>query len=325
MLMPILAVLGGAALLVWSAVRFVAGAAGVARAYGVSALLIGMVIVGFGTSAPELIVSTMAAIQGNPGLALGNAYGSNVTNIGLILGLTVALAPVVINSQVLKRELPLLLAATLASGFFIYDGQITQPEAILMLLGFVSYLAWSIVASQKSKRDVLGQEMQTEIDAEHLTKGQAFMWLIIGLLVLMVSSRTLVWGAVELATLFGVSDVIIGLTIVAIGTSLPELASSIAAARKGEDDLALGNVIGSNFFNTLAVVGISAAIKPFAVAPEMITRDLPVMVGFTIMLYVFALGRRKQAVIQRPEGYVLLVGFVVYMIWLVRSEFHVGG
>lgn len=312
-------------MLVWSAVRFVAGAAGVARAFGVSPLLIGMVIVGFGTSAPELIVSTMAAVQGNPGLALGNAYGSNVSNIGLILGLTVAIAPVVINSQVIRRELPLLLVATLASAFFVYDGHVTRPEGVMMLLGFAAFISWSIVTSQRSRRDALGQEAQAEIEAEDLGKGKSFMWLIVGLLALMVSSRTLVWGAVELATLFGVSDVIIGLTIVAIGTSLPELASSIAAARKGEDDLALGNVIGSNFFNTLAVVGLSSTIKPFDVAPEMATRDLPVMVGFTLLLYVFALGRRRVSIIQRPEGYILLVGFVVYMVWLIRAEFHVRG
>lgn len=321
MTLAILAVLFGLMLLVWSADRFVEGAAFTARYYGMPPLLVGMVVVGFGTSAPEMAVSALAAMQGNPGIALGNAYGSNITNIALILGLTALISPILVHSQVLRKELPILLAITALAAWQLWDGAITRMDATILLLVFALVMGWSIWQGMTKGDDALGIETEQELSSHSMTLRQALIWLVVGLLLLILSSRLLVWGAVEIAQAFGVSDLIIGLTVVAIGTSLPELASSIIAARKGENDIALGNIIGSNLFNTLAVVGIAGMISPMVVEPEVLTRDIAVMAGLSVLLFIFAYGFRGQGRINRWEGAALLICYVSYTTYLITSAF----
>lgn len=315
MLMAIGAIIAGLVLLVWSADKFVEGAATTANHFGMPPLLIGMVVVGFGTSAPEMAVSALAASQGNPGLALGNAYGSNITNIALILGITALMAPVAVHSQVMRKELPILMLVTAFAGWQLWDGDLSRMDAIGLMVVFAGLLGWSIYQGMRQSQDALAEDMAGEIHAMPLKK--ALLWLGLGLLLLIASSRILVWGAVDLATAFGISDLVIGLTIVAVGTSLPELASSIIAARKGEHDLALGNILGSNLFNTLAVVGIAGMIAPMTVAPEVLTRDLPVMAALTLALFVMGYGFRGPGRINRFEGGALLLAFVAYTVYLL--------
>jgi cation:H+ antiporter len=319
MTIPILALLAGLALLVWSADRFVEGSASTARHFGMPPLLIGMVVVGFGTSAPEMVVSAMSSLAGNPGIALGNAFGSNITNIALILGLTALISPIAVHSQVLKKELPLLTAVTGLAAVLIWDGEITRSDAVILLLVFAGLMGWTIRQGMQKKTDALGSEMNQELESKTMPLGRAVFWLIAGLIVLIVSSRILVWAAVTIAHGFGVSDLIIGLTIVAIGTSLPELASSLIATRKGEHDIALGNVLGSNLFNTLAVIGIAGAIHPMRVAPEVFSRDMLVMGVLTLSLFLFGYGFRGPGRINRIEGGLLAAAFAGYTILLLTT------
>lgn len=321
MLVASLAIFVGLALLVWSADRFVEGSAVTAGHFGMPPLLIGMVVVGFGTSAPEMVVSALAALQDKPGLALGNAYGSNITNIALILGITALIAPITVHSQVMRRELPILTLITLAAAWLLFDGELSQLDAWGLLTLFALVLGWSIWSGMKKPNDPLAAEMDAELAVHAMPIRKAVFWLVVGLILLIISSRILVWGAVDIAIRFGVSDLIIGLTIVAIGTSLPELASSVIAARKGEHDLALGNILGSNLFNTLAVVGIAGMISPMAVADEVLVRDLPVMAGLTIALFALGYGFRGPGRINRYEGAALLTVFAGYTGYLITTSF----
>jgi cation:H+ antiporter len=322
LLTAIAAVVLGLALLVWSADRFVEGAVTTARHLGMPALLIGMVVVGFGTSAPEMVVSALASLQGNPGIALGNAYGSNIANIALILGLTALISPIVVHSQVLRKELPVLTAVSLLAAAQLWDGHLSRLDAVVLLGVFAALMGWSILQGLRERSDNLGVEMEQELATHAMPLPRALVWLVVGLALLIVSSRILVWGAVSIAQGLGVSDLVIGLTIVAVGTSLPELASSLIAVRKGEHDLALGNVIGSNLFNTLAVVGIAGAIHPLDVPPEVLTRDMAVMGALTLSLFVIGYGfRGRQGRINRVEGAVLLTVFLGYTGYLVSTVF----
>jgi len=321
MTLAVCAVIFGVVLLVWSADRFVDGAAAVAQHLGMPPLLIGMVVVGFGTSAPEMVVSALSAWQGNPGIALGNAYGSNIANIGLILGLTALISPIRVESQVLRKELPVLLLVTVLAALQLVDGSLTRGDALVLLLVFVVLMGWSIRSGLRKKGDALEEEVISELVEHQMSLAKATGWLLLGLILLVVSSRILVWGAVVIARGFGVSDLVIGLTIVAIGTSLPELASSLAATRKGEHDIALGNVIGSNLFNTLAVVGIAGAIAPMPVPPEALTRDVLGMAVLSVALFLFAYGfRGRQGRLNRIEGALLLSGYIGYNLLLLLSE-----
>ena len=313
------AVVLGLALLVWSADRFVEGSASAARQFGMPPLLIGMVIVGFGTSAPEMVVSALAASQGNAGIALGNAYGSNITNIALILGLTAIISPIAVQSQVLRKELVLLTLVTALSAWQISDGEISRVDAVLLLSVFAALVIWTVWQGLRKNADALGSEMEHELDVHAMPLRRSIFWLAVGLALLIVSSRILVWGAVEIARGFGVSDLIVGLTIVAIGTSLPELASSIIAARRGEHDIALGNILGSNLFNALAVVGIAGAIQPLAAGPEVFNRDILVMAGLTLSLFVIGYGFRGPGRINRFEGALLMACYVGYTAFLVGT------
>ncbi|RAK00827.1 calcium/sodium antiporter [Aliidiomarina maris] len=318
MLLPAIAILAGLALLTWSADKFVDGASSTARHLGMSPLLIGMLIIGFGTSAPEMVVSAMAAIDGAPNLALGNAYGSNIANIALVLGLTAVIAPIAVSSKIIRREIPLLIVVMIVAGWQLQSGLITRWEAWILLGLFFAFMGWAIYQG-RNHDDVLGSEAETELDSHAMPLGRAILWLIIGLLVLVASSRLLVWGAVDIATSLGVSELVIGLTIVAIGTSLPELASCVAAVRKKEHDLALGNILGSNMFNTLAVVGIAGAITPIEFDYDVFTRDWSTMMLLTVVLVIFGLGRGGKGRINRIEGGVLLILYAAYMVWLFTS------
>lgn len=320
MILPILAIILGIVLLLWSADRFVDGAAAVAGHIGLPSLVIGMVIVGFGTSAPEIVVSIMAALDGNPDLALGNALGSNIYNVGLIIGVTALIIPIAVHSTIIRRELPLLFLFGVVAGALFWNGQLGRLESLLLLMGFFALMGWTIWTALRGKDDPLAAETEQELSSHAMTLGRAILWLVVGLALLLVSSRMLVWGAVSVASALGVSDLIIGLTIVALGTSLPELASSIAAVRKGEHDIAIGNVVGSCMFNLLAVVGIAGVIAPMeALSAEIMLRDWPVMMAMVVGLFVMGYGFRGEGRINRIEASVLLLGLVVYNGWLVNA------
>ncbi len=318
MLLSILAILAGFALLVWSSDVFVDGASAIARLLGVSPLIIGITIVGFGTSAPEMLISTFAALDGAPALAIGNAIGSNVANIALVLGATAVVSIVTIESRLLKLELPLLFGAMALGYFVISDGVLNRLDAIWLFTTLFVILGW-LVRDAMTGRNNPQQAGHAELEEsqKQLNTTQAILYFIAGLTVLLLSSKMLVWGATNVATHFGVSELIIGLTIVAIGTSLPELAASISSARKGEADLAIGNVIGSNLFNILAVMAIPGLISVTKVPAAALSRDYPVMMVLTAIMIVmaFRFGRDK-ATIGRVAGIGFLTAFCVYQILL---------
>lgn len=321
MLLSALGIIVGLVVLVWSADLFVDGAAGVARSLGVSTLLVGMIVVGFGTSAPEMSVAVLSSLQGNPGIALGNAYGSNIANIALILGIAALISPIIIRSQVLKKELPILLAITFLAYYHLQDGQITMIEGAIELAVLVLVFAWMTLQGRKETVQVDTLEAAVEEEFEQIRPAKAWSLLIVGLVLLVVSSRVLVWASVNIAHSFGVSDLIIGLTVIAIGTSLPELAASITAARKGQHDLAVGNVIGSNLFNTLAVVGLIGVIHPMPVPAEVVSRDWMVMFALTVLLFVIGYPKnaRGEKNISRLGGGLLVAIYIGYTLYLVAS------
>jgi cation:H+ antiporter len=320
-LLSLAAVILGFAVLIWSADRFIYGAAALSRNLGVSPLVIGLTIVGFGTSAPELLVSAFAAAQGNPGLAIGNAVGSNIANIALILGVTALVAPLVVASRILRREMPLLLVVMLFSGALLWDGHLGRLDGGLLFLALAGVLAWIIHDGLRGRTDAtdpMGAEFDAEIPKAVPTR-RALIWLALGLLLLLASARILVWGAVDVAETLGVSDLIIGLTVIAIGTSLPELAASVTAARHGEPDIAIGNVVGSNIFNLLGVLALPGLLHPAAVPDDVLSRDFPVMAALTLLFLLMAFRLRRPGHIGRAGGLLLLAAFVGYLVWLGYS------
>ena len=321
MLLASLAILLGLPVLIWSAERFIHGAAYVAHHYGISPLFIGMFIIGFGTSAPEIIVSVFAAMQGNGGLALGNAIGSNITNITLVVGITAVLSPIVVKSDIVRKELPILLAVTFFAVWQLFDLELSHDDAFALLGIFIVLISWSVWQTLKTPDDELGKNTAGEEANTPAQLKPHLFWLFVGLIALIVSSRVLVWGSVEVAQYFQVSDVIIGLTIIGIGTSLPELIASIIAVRKNEHELAIGNIVGSNLFNTLAVVGIAGIIQPVQLTAEFLYRDGLLMLGVTVALLVFCLGIRGPGKVTRLEGAALVLCFVFYNSYLISSQF----
>lgn len=309
------AIVVGFIVLVWGADRFVHGAAGTARNLGISSLIIGLTIVGFGTSAPEILVSVSAAINGNPGIAVGNAIGSNIANVGLVLGTTALLFPLIVSSNTLKREFPIMLVMMGVALFLLLDYELSRYDGILLLSGIVALTFWLIRMTRTKKGyEPMIHEYDNEIP--RIPMSSALGWTALGLGLLLISSQVLVYGAVNIAKYFGVSDLVIGLTIIAIGTSLPELATSVMSAVKKEPDIAIGNILGSNMFNLLAVLGIPAIIAPIPLDHHVITRDYAVMLGMSILLFMFAYGFRGQGRINRFEGGVLLAGYIAYMVYL---------
>jgi cation:H+ antiporter len=322
MLLPAGAVVVGLIVLVWSADRFVLSASATARELGVSPLLIGLVIVGFATSSPEILVAGFAAWEGNPGLGIGNAVGSNIANIALILGAAALVAPITSRSRILSGEIPMLLVATGLAVVLMLDRTLGRVEGLLLLAGMgaaIGFMVRKAVAERATEDDPFAAELVEGIPSE-MPLLRAIAWLLTSLVLLLVSSRLLVWGGVDMAETLGISDVVIGLTIVAIGTSLPELAAGVASVLKGEPDLILGNVIGSNLFNTLAVLGVPALIHPSSVPDEVLTRDLPVMGALTLLLLpVLAHRRGRAGQISRLEGAFLLLCFLGYQGYLLTT------
>ena len=310
----------GLALLTFGADRFVEGAAAAANNLGISPLLVGLIIVGFATSAPEMLVAGVASMNGNPTLAVGNAIGSNIANIGLVIGVTAVVMPFTVHSHVLLRGFPIMFVCIGLAGLLCWDGYLSFFDGTILLGGLIVLLAvttWLGVNDQSD--DTLGKEMEERL-ADGMSSARAFSWLIIGLVLLLFGSNALVDGAVTVATHFGVSDLVIGLTIVAIGTSLPELAASVASALKGEPDIALGNVIGSNMFNILGVVSVPALLAPTHLDAAVMTRDFPVMVGLTFVLLAVATGWRGNGRINRFEGVGLLLAFGAYQYHLFSTS-----
>lgn len=324
MLLSSIAVVAGLVLLTWGADRFVLGAAAGARNLGISPLIVGLTVVGFGTSAPEMLVSGMAAYQGNPGISIGNALGSNIANIALVLGVTALVLPLTVCSNILRRELPIMLLVMVLALFLMLDGDLSQGDGLLLLLGMCLMIFWIVRLGLRERERGTEDRMSSEFDAEipdKMPTSRAIVWLVIGMVVLIGSSHLLVWGAVNIAREFGVSDLVIGLTIIAIGTSLPELAAAVMSALKNEPELALGNVIGSNMFNLLGVMALPGLIHPSLVPDGVLTRDYPVMIGLTIVLFLMAYGfRGRVGRINRVEGGLLVAAYLGYLFWLYQAS-----
>jgi cation:H+ antiporter len=325
MLLAITQLVAGFLLLVWGADRLVAGASATARNLGVSPLIIGLTIIGFGTSAPELVVSAVASLKGNAGLAVGNAIGSNIANMGLVLGITALVFPLRLKSTALKREYPMLLLVMLFCFLMGLDLSYNRVEGLGLLMGLGVVIVWIVrIGMQRPLSDPLAVEFEAEIPKNVPTRIAVF-WLAIGLLVLPISSIFMVDGAVAIARMLGVTDVVIGLTIVALGTSLPELATAITAALNREDDLAIGNIIGSNMFNLLGVLGIAAALQDVELKPIFLARDFPAMFLITGALYLMASDFRGPGRIGRASGGLLLAMFLGYMVLVWVSTMYLRG
>jgi len=335
-LMAWLAIIVGLIVLVWSADQFIDGAQNMALHLGMSPLLVGILIVGFGTSAPEMMISALAALKESPGIAIGNAFGSNVANIGLILGLTALITPIAAGVGIIKKEFPALILVTLGVFVIMYDGHLSRIDGIILLATLIGILVWFARSDMVTDSDnpTTGSTAIDNVPKTPTTSLQkAIVWTLIGLALLMGASQMFVWGATEVAVYFGVSDVVIGLTIVALGTSLPELAASLAAIRKNEHDMALGNVVGSNLFNTLAVIGIAAIIHPLDYARNLLIRDWGIMFALTLALFIFACrfgkvwqvdpatGLLRKLRLERYQGALLLTAYIAYMVFLALSAF----
>lgn len=319
MWVPLLALIVGFITLVWSADRFVSGAASTASHLGVSRLLIGLTVVSVGTSTPEILVSLAAALEDNPLLAVGNAIGSNIANIGLVLGLTAMVAPLPFSKGVRRTELPWLLGATLLTLVLLFDLHLSRIDGLILLSG-LAYILYRLVRHQGSDSGAVADVLQEELEElPELSLKQAIFWLVAGLVVLLASAELLVWAAVEVAAWLGVSELIIGLTIVAVGTSLPELAATLGAAIKGQTDIAIGNVVGSNILNLLAVLTVPALVSSPLVDIEVLWRDCGMMLALTMALALFAYAVGSRPVITRFEGAVILLGWIGYN-WVLFQQ-----
>ena len=309
--LSIAAIVVGFVILVWAADRFVLGAAAVARNFGVSALVIGLTIVGFGTSAPELLVSAVAASYGSAELCVGNAVGSNITNITLVLGAAALMAPMAVKGSVLRRELPVLVGCMLLATGLILDGNRGRIDGAILAVGLFAMMGWVVWLGMRSEDPDTHEEIP-----EAMNNRAALFWVVVGLLLLLGASRLLVWGAVEAASMLGVPELVVGLGVVAVGTSLPELAASVMAARRGEHDLAVGNVVGSNMFNSLGVLALPGLISPHDVDVWVLRRDLPAMFGVTFLFFVMTRFFLRPSHVSRLEGGILVAAFVGYMSWV---------
>lgn len=318
LLLPSILLIIGLAFLVWSSDIFIEGAASTAKHHSISPLVIGVVVLGFGTSMPEVVVAVLASLDNSPGLAIGNAVGSNIANIGLVLGVTALLVPITVKSSIIKRELPILVAISIGAYLLVLDGRLSFVDGSILIVALVFVMTWMIKANKTiSKDDPIAAETQHEIDEiSDLSKEKALVYLFGGLVILMLSAKMMVSGAESIAHYFEVPDVIIGLTIIAIGTSLPELAAAIAAARKNEADLMIGNIVGSNLFNILAVFAVPGLLAPSILDRDMLTIDLPIMLGFTFLMLLMALPRNGVAVISKSRGLLLVVLFITYLVTL---------
>ena len=320
MLGNLLLVVAGLVLLIWGADRFVHGAAAMARNLGIAPLLIGLTVVAFATSAPEILVSVVAALQHEPGLAIGNAIGSNIVNIGLVLGLTSMIRPIKLESATLRREMPALLAVSLLTVSLFLDTFLSRIDGVVMLTGLVIVMVWlARLGLRSAENDPIAQDFEAEIPTD-VSMIMASVWLLIGLGTLLLGAELLVDGAIGIAKYLGVSEVVIGITIVAFGTSLPELAVSLASALKGEYGLAIGNIVGSNIFNLLAVIGVAATIEPSALAPTVLSLHIFVMVAFTLVLFAMTYDYDGKAQLSRLEGFALLAAYFTYSGYVIAQN-----
>lgn len=320
MLISILAVLLGLVLLTYGAERFVMGASGLAHSLGMSPMIIGLTIVAFATSAPEMLVSGVAAWSGKSGLAVGNAVGSNIANIGLVLGMTALIAPLSVHSNTIKREFPLMFMALILAYVLLLDGDLSRIDGVILLTGMVLMICVTVyLGKHPQAADPVKEEFESEVVTD-LTTRSALLWLVLGCGLMLAGSQALVHGAVDIARSMGVSDLVIGLTIVAIGTSLPELAASVMSAVKGEQDIALGNIIGSNMFNMLGVLCLPGLINPVQTGRDVLIRDFPFMFLLSILMFFMAFGFRKAGIINRFEGLILFAGFICYQYFLLQGQ-----
>lgn len=326
-LLSVVFMLGGLAALSWSANLFIDSAAVLARAFGVSPLIVGMVVIGFGTSAPELVVSVLSGIGNHSNLSLGNAYGSCVFNIAAILGVAALIRPLSVKPTVTFLAVPMLLLISLLSLYLVHDGMFDRTNGIVLLVLFV--LAMPLYCWFDQKTSSPAGETSAAADADPVRKaagrGRSALGLLLGLVLLAVSSHVLVWGCVDFARdVLHVSDLMIGLTVVAMGTSLPELASAVAAARKGEHEFVIGNIVGSNLFNSLGVVGIAGTLSPFSgFSHYIVSRDLPVIIVLTAMIALFGFNCRRPreaGTVSRFEGCVWVFAFIVYLGVMIAQE-----
>jgi len=313
-------VIVGLLFLVWGADRFVHGAAATARNLGIPPLLIGLTIVALATSSPEILVSVVAALRGEPDLAIGNAIGSNIANIGLVLGVVALLRPVELKSATLRREMPALLAVTLLTVSLFLDSYLGRVDGLVLLAGLVIVMIWLIRLGFRSSA---GDPLQAEFDAEipkHMSMRVAILWLVVGIATLLLGAHWMVDGAIDIAKILGVSEVVIGITMVALATSIPELAVSLVSAFRGEYGLAIGNIVGSNIFNLLAVIGIAATIQPAALPPSVLSLHIFVMVAFTLVLFAMTYEYEGRGQITRFEGLALIAAYVAYQGYVVAQN-----
>ena len=313
-------VIVGLLLLIWGADRFVHGAAATARNLGVPPLLIGLTIVALATSAPEILVSLVAAMRGEPDLAVGNAIGSNIANIGLVLGIVAILRPVELKSATLRREMPALLAVSLVTVALFLDSLLSRTDGFVLLAGLVIVMIW---LTRLGFRSSASDPLQAEFDAEipkHMSMRVAIFWLLVGIATLLVGAQLMVDGALDIAKALGVSEMVIGITMVALATSLPELAVSAVSAFRGEYGLAIGNIVGSNIFNLLAVIGVAASIQPAALPPSVLSLHIFVMVAFTLVLFAMTYEYEGRGQITRLEGFGLITAYIAYQAYVVSQN-----
>jgi cation:H+ antiporter len=320
MLIDFVQIVGGLALLIWGADRFVQGAAGGARHLGIAPMLIGLTVVALATSAPEILVAIVAALRQNPDLAIGNAIGSNIVNIGLVLGATAMVRPVELRSATLRREMPALLAVTLLVVSLFLDSFLTRIDGFVMLAGLVIVMIWlTRLGLRSTADDPLAEDYEAEIPKD-MALPLAGMWLVIGLAALLFGADQLVDGSIDIARVLGVSEVVIGITLVAFGTSLPELAVSIVSVLKNEYGLAIGNIVGSNIFNALAVIGAAVVIDPIAVDPSVLSLHVFVMVAFTLVLFAMTYDYDGKSELSRVEGAALLAAYIAYQAYVIGQS-----
>ena len=318
MWLQLLLLLVGFVTLVWSADKFLSGAASTAVNFGIPKIVIGLTIVSLGTSAPEIVVATFAAIENNHLLAVGNAIGSNIANIGLVLGVTAIVTPLAFSRNVRRKELPWLIGATLLTLALLFDRELSMGNGLILLFG-LAIILWQLVISARNS-DAENDPLQDELnDIPDMSNARSLFWLVVGLAVLLVSAQILVYTAVNIAQMFGVSELIIGLTIIAIGTSLPELAATVGSALKGHPEIAIGNVVGSNILNILAVLAVPALLGGVQIDHVALWRDAGMMTALTMMLALFAYGVNSRAVITRFEGAVMLAAWIGYNLLLIHQ------
>ena len=318
MWLQLLLLLVGFVALVWSADKFLSGAASTAVNFGIPKIIIGLTIVSLGTSAPEIIVAIFAAIEDNHLLAVGNAIGSNIANIGLVLGVTAIITPLAFSRNVRRKELPWLIGATLLTLALVSDRDLNMRDGFILLFG-LAIILWQLLVSARDA-DPENAPLQDDLnDIPDMSNGMSLFWLVVGLVILLVSAQILVYTAVNIAQMFGVSELIIGLTVIAIGTSLPELAATIGSALKGHPEIAIGNVVGSNILNILAVLAVPALLGGVEINHVVLWRDAGMMIALTMMLAFFAYGVHSRAVITRFEGAVMLAAWIGYNLLLIHQ------